>query len=244
MTEQKVFLMDCMIGMKEYPDKYFDLAIVDPPYGIGESKKAKSRPNYAIQKNGSRLFVSTARKHSVKQWDNKRPDKEYFDELLRVSKNQIIWGGNHFADLLPARSGWIVWDKVNSKADQSDCELAWTSFKCGVRQIEYMWNGFLQGRSLEQGRTAQGNKKLNEPRLQPAHKPILLYKWILEKYGDGVKTVLDTHVGSGSSRIACHAAGIDFTGFEIDTEYFNNQEERFSKHLESLKKTLFNQYAA
>lgn len=241
MAEQKTFLQDCMIGMKSFPDKYFDLAIVDPEYGIGESRRTQSRPLTAKQKNGTRLYVSTARKHKVKDWDLKRPPVEYFYELQRVSKNQIIWGGNHFADLLPARSGWIIWDKLNEESDQSDCELAWTSFKCGARKFEFLWNGFLQG-CPENGRIAQGNKKLNEERIHPTQKPVKLYKWLLKNYAKEGDKILDTHLGSGSSRIAAYEMGFDFTGYEIDKDYFDAQEKRFRQHTSQFK--LFNQKVA
>jgi site-specific DNA-methyltransferase (adenine-specific) len=234
MANSVVYNLDCMEGMKQYPDKYFDLAIVDPQYGIGESKRTQSRPTTAKQKNGTRLRVKGARKHKVKDWDLKRPPIEYFIELQRVSRNQIIWGGNHFADLLPACSGWIVWDKLNSESDQSDCELAWTSFKRGVRKFEFLWNGFLQGRT-DNGRVAQGNKQLNEPRIHPTQKPVPLYKWTLNGWANEGDKILDTHLGSGSSRIAADEYGFDFIGFEIDTEYFEDEEKRFSRHKQQLK---------
>lgn len=220
--------------MRKMPDKAYDLAICDPPYGIGESKRTQSRPITSKQANGSRLYVSTARKHMIKDWDLKRPDKSYFTEIQRVSKNQIIWGGNHFADLLPARSGWIIWDKLNEKSHQSDCELAWTSFKCGARKFTFLWNGFLQG-SPENGKVAQGNKKLNEDRIHPTQKPIKLYRWLLKNYAQSGNIILDTHLGSGSSRIAAHEMGFDFTGFEIDKDYFEAQEKRFQQYKSQLK---------
>lgn len=158
--KSEVFNMDCLPAMKKFKNNEFDIAIVDPQYGIGESKKTQSRPVMAKQKNGTKLFVSSARKHTAKDWDLKRPTKEYFNELRRISKNQIIFGGNHFDDLLPPSSGWIVWDKVNPESDQSDCELAWTSFKCGVRQIEYMWNGMIQGKSFREGRNRTRKQKI------------------------------------------------------------------------------------
>lgn len=219
-----------MVAMKEFPDKFFDLACVDPQYGIGESKKTQSRPVMAKQKNGTKLFVSTARKHKVSEWDNERPSKEYFSELFRISSNQIIWGGNHFADLLPPSSGWIVWDKVNPESDQSDCELAWTSFKRGVRQIEFMWNGMIQGKSFREGRTAQGDKSKNEIRIHPTQKPIELYKWIYCEYLKKMPfNVFDSHLGGGGHRIVADLMGIEFYGTELDTDYFKASEKRFSE---------------
>lgn len=230
----EVFNEDCMIGMARYPDKYFDLALVDPQYGIGESFRVQSRGLKVKQKSGSYLFISSGKKHAIKDWDSKRPDKAYFEELKRVSKNQIIWGGNHFADLLPARSGWIIWDKLNEASDQSDCELAWTSLKCGARKFTFLWNGFLQGRT-DNGKIAQGDKRLNEKRIHPTQKPVQLYKWCLKNYADPGQKILDTHLGSGSSRIAAHDMGFDFTGFEIDKDYFEAQEKRFRNHIAQLR---------
>ncbi len=227
-------MLDCMIGMSEIPNKHFDIAIVDPQYGIGESRRVQSRGISVKQKNGRRLYISSGRKHAVKNWDDERPGKDYFNELIRVSKNQIIFGGNHFADLLPASSGWIVWDKVNYASDQSDCELIWTSFKRGCRKVEFMWNGFQQGRSIAEGRIAQGNKKLNEKKIHPTQKPVALYKWLLREYASDCHSVIDTHLGSGSSRIACYDAGKEFLGFEIDQDYFTGQENRFRDHIAQL----------
>lgn len=153
-----VFNIDCMEGMKQFPDKFFDLAIVDPPYGI-KADRMFVRKTPAIDPRNGRPILTKPKK--IGNWDNERPSEEYFKELQRVSVNQIIWGGNYFADLLPAKSCWIVWDKVNGGSDQADCELAWTSFDSAVRQIEFMWC-IAQGRSMEQGRIAQGNNQLWE----------------------------------------------------------------------------------
>lgn len=225
--------IDNMAFMKDVPDKFYDLAIVDPPYGIGESKKVQSRPLKAKQKNGTYLYVTGARKHKVSDWDNKRPDPEYFVELQRISKNQIIWGGNHMADLLPARSGWIVWDKLNSESDQSDCELAWTSFKCGCRKVEYLWNGFLQGRE-DNGRVAQGNKKLNEKRIHPTQKPVYVYKWLLNNYAEKGDKIFDSHSGSASLAIACEDYGFSLDACEIDEDYFKAAQKRLQQHQSQL----------
>jgi len=221
--------IDCMELLKNTADNSYDLAILDPEYGIGESKRTQSRPLTAKQKNGSRLYVSSARKHKVKDWDLKRPSHEYFKQVQRVSKNQIIFGGNHFADLLPARSGWIIWDKLNEGSDQSDCELAWTSFKCGARKFTFMWNGFIQGRT-DNGSIAQGNKKLNEERIHPTQKPVQLYRWLLKNYAKEGDKILDTHLGSGSIAIACHDYKFDLVGCELDTDYYNAALKRFNNH--------------
>jgi site-specific DNA-methyltransferase (adenine-specific) len=198
--------------MKQFPDNHFDLAVVDPPYGI-KADRSFVRKTPAIDPRNGRPVITKPKK--IGTWDDKRPEPEYFIELQRVSKNQIIWGGNYFADLLPPKSCWIVWDKVNGGSDQADCELAWTSFNTAVRQIEYMWC-IAQGESLTNGRKAQGNNKLWEKKYHPTQKPIKLYEWIFHNYAKPNDTILDTHVGSGSSRSAAHKAGLDFTGFEID----------------------------
>lgn len=236
MTEQRAFNIDCMIGMREYPDKYFDLAIVDPEYGIGENKgQCKSRNINRIDRRNGKQIVIKHKGYPVKEWDNKRPSAEYFKEVIRVSKNQIIFGGNYFADLLPPSSCWIVWDKVNGESDFADCELAWTSFTTAVRQFRFMWSGFCQGKSLTEGHINQGNKALCESRIHPTQKPAMLYKWALSNYAKLGDKILDTHLGSGSSRIAAYEMGFDFTGYEIDKDYFEAQEKRFRQHTAQVK---------
>jgi site-specific DNA-methyltransferase (adenine-specific) len=195
--------MDCMELMRSFPDKYFDLAIVDPPYGIGEDGA----------KNHSRSNATKATLYTAKNWDNKIPSNEYFAELKRVSKNQIIWGGNYFG--LPASSCWIVWDKDNS-GDFADCELAWTSFNTAVRKYKFRWNGMLQGDMV--------NK---EHRIHPTQKPVKLYDWIFKNYLPTGGKVLDTHGGSMSSVISAIKAGnIEMTCSELDNDYFKAAKER------------------
>jgi site-specific DNA-methyltransferase (adenine-specific) len=217
---------DCMQLMARYPDGYFQLAIVDPPYGI-KADRAFVRKTPARDPRNGRLIITKPKK--VGYWDDKRPDLDYFSELRRVSKNQIIWGGNYFADLLPAKSCWIVWDKVNGNSDQADCELAWTSFNTAVRQIEYMWC-IAQGKSVKEGRIAQGNNKLWEKKFHPTQKPVALYKWLLHNYAKPGDKILDTHLGSGSIAIACHDYGYDLTGCELDPEYFAAAMKRVEAH--------------
>lgn len=202
--------MDCMDGMKQFPDKYFDLAVVDPMYGIGENGA----------KSGSRAKL--AKRIDYKPVDDTPPTAEYFEELFRVSKNQIIWGANHFIEKFARNSPcWIIWDKVNGNTNYSDCELAWTSFSGGARLFQYMWAGM---RQEKQGRNHQY-------RIHPCEKPIALYRWLFQKYAKPGFKILDTHLGSGSSRIAAYDAEIDFIGYEIDKDYFDKQEERFEKHI-------------
>lgn len=201
--------MDCMEYMKDIPDKFFDLAIVDPPYVIGEDGK----------KNHDRSCLATSKLYTPKNWDKTPPPLIYFNELRRVSRNQIIFGANHFISRISIDSScWIVWDKDNGNNDFADCELAWTSFPSAVRKIKYRWHGMLQE-----------NMKNKENRIHPTQKPVALYKWILEKYANPEDKILDTHLGSGSSRIAAYKLGFDFYATEIDKEYFDAQEERFRR---------------
>lgn len=226
MPISEVYNEDNMIGMARYPDKYFELAVVDVPYGIGESGKTnKTRSGLAISKD-----------YGNKDWDKRSPDKTYFAELFRVSKNQIIWGANHFISKIPFDSScWIVWDKVNGENDFADCELAWTSFKTAVRQIRFKWHGMMQGQSILNGHLNQGRKDLNERRIHPTQKPVVLYKWLLNKYGNGGDKILDTHMGSQSSRIAAYQMGFDYWGWEIDKEYFEAGNKRFKEQTAQLK---------
>jgi len=233
----EVYLEDCVMALKRYPNNYFDLAIVDPPYGIGEDgRKSKGRTtrkdgsvrNGIDARNGATIFRKTA-DYSIKEWDSKPPTIEYFEQLFRVSKNQIVFGANHFIENIPKAnsSGWIVWNKVNGNSDFSDCELAWTSFNKGVRKIDFMWNGMLQG-SESNGLMSEGNKNKCEKRIHPTQKPKHLYKWILNNYANENDLILDTHLGSGSNRLACWEMRFDFVGFEIDKEYYDKQEKRFN----------------
>ena len=200
--------IDCMEYMATLPDKAFDLAIVDPPYGIGMmDSDNKSRGKLAIAKDYKKLN------------DSKPPEINYFKELQRVSRHQVIWGANHFITKNPVDSScWLVWDKVNGNNDFADCELAWTSFKTAVRIFRYRWNGMLQQ-----------NMKNKEHRIHPTQKPVALYDWILRNYAKPGQRILDTHLGSGSSAIAAHYFGCDFVGCEIDVDYFNAAKERFDR---------------
>jgi site-specific DNA-methyltransferase (adenine-specific) len=203
------FNEDCMAGMKRYPDGYFELAIVDPPYGIGESKKARENTKTDKWK------APKAKQHNLKNWDNNAPSACYFDELFRVSKNQIIWGANYFVDKLSMPSmGWIFWDKKNGDSDFSDGELAFTSFDKGLRKFEWLWNGF--------------QKQKPESRIHPTQKPVALYKWLLTNYAKPGDKILDTHVGSASSLIACHDMGFEAVGFELDADYYRQSLQRLN----------------
>lgn len=203
--------MDCLEAMRQMKDNEFDLAVVDVPYGIGESgSKNHTRGNLARAQDYKPFYGN----------DLKPPEQDYFNELLRVSKNQVVFGANHFISKIPFDSPcWIVWDKENGENDFADCELAWTSFPSAVRVFRFRWAGMLQG-----------NMANKEIRIHPTQKPVALYRWIFSRYAKPGDKILDTHLGSGSSRIAAYDAGLDFVGYEIDKEYFDKQEERFAAH--------------
>ncbi len=209
MNLSNVYNMDCVEGMKQYPDKYFDLAVVDPPYGIN------------INHNMGRRKGDKHSGHKKVTWDGAIPTAQYFDELFRVSKNQIIWGGNYFP--LPLSKNWIFWDKVMPEGlSFSEGEFAWTSLNINVRKVRLKHHGFINSDS---------NK------IHPTQKPKQLYKWLLTKYAKPGDKILDTHLGSGSSRIAAYNMGFDFTGYEIDKEYFEAQEKRFKNAI--MQQSLF-----
>jgi site-specific DNA-methyltransferase (adenine-specific) len=185
---------DNMKLMSRYKDNHFELAIVDPPYGINRSK------NF-----GAKEFGWTQHKRS--EWDNDIPPKEYFDELLRVSKNQIIWGGNYFVEYLKPSMGWIFWDKGQREFSTSDGELAYSSFQRKLKVIDLS-----RGKALADN----GGKTIH-----PTQKPVYLYRWILQNYANEGDKILDTHLGSGTIAIACHEEKFDLTACEIDEEYYN-----------------------
>ena len=200
------FNMDCMEGMKQIPDKYFDLAIVDPPYGIGANKMTLG--------NGKRKIF-----RGNTDWDIKAPEKEYFNELIRVSKNQVVWGANHFISNIPINSScWIFWDKGTGDNDFADGELAWTSFGTTVRKYFKSWVG------------ANAKERNEADRVHPTQKPVALYKWLLKNYAKPGDKILDTHVGSASSLIACHDLGFEYLGFELDPDYYRMATERLETH--------------
>ena len=220
MNKSGFYNIDCMEGMKQIPDKYFELAIVDPPYGINIGKM-----NYV---NSGAIKIGSAYRRDYRgqgQWDNNAPTQEYFDELFRVSKRQIIWGGNYFTRELEPTKSWIIWDKrIEEKYsnDFADCEMAWCSD--GVARIfRYLYSGMLQG-----------NMKNKDDRFHPTQKPTVLYKWLLKNYAKKGDKILDTHVGSASSLIACYDLGFEYLGFELDTDYYNMATDRLNKHISQL----------
>lgn len=215
--------MDCEEGMKGFPDKYFDLAIVDPVYGdvkVGGYMNGKTKGG-----------VGPHPAYDYAIWNQPKTNKKYFEELFRVSKNQIIFGGNYFVEEIGKNSPcWIVWDKCNGNTKWADCELAWTSFNSAAKMFRFMWNGMLQGKSIEHGSVMQGNKSLNEKRIHPTQKPIALYKWILQEFAQPGWKLLDTHTGSASSLIAFYDMGFDFVAFEKYKGYYDKSFERFRDH--------------
>ena len=217
---------DCMQGMREFPDKYFDLAIVDPEYGRKEHG-GRDRSGFVKQKNGNKIFVRSGN-YENRGWDNKPAGREYFDELFRVSKNQIIFGCNYFD--YPLVGGRIIWDKCNDGSDQSDAEIAYNSLTNRVDIFRYMWRGMFQGKSISEGWIQQGNKSLNEKRIHPTQKPINLYRWIIQKYKIPKDwKILDSHVGSASSLIAYEEERIRYVGFEIDNYYYQISKKRLEQ---------------
>lgn len=210
--------IDCMEYMTGLPDKAFDLAIVDPPYGIKEN----------AQRAISRTKLAKTRCYGTQLWDMHIPPVEYFDEIFRVSKNQIIWGGNYFLDYLGATRCIIVWRKLTT-GNFADCELAWTSFNTSVREFTFMWNGMLQGKSMNNGHKMQPIKANNETRIHPTQKPVVLYEWLIKNYNTGGGKILDTHLGSGSSAIAAYKMNVDFVGCEIDKDYYDAACKRFKE---------------
>jgi len=210
MSELTLINCDCIEYMRGLKDNAFELAIVDPPYGIGESGKTnKSRSKLAIAKD-YKSFAGD---------DLTPPPASYFNELKRVSKNQIIWGANHFCSIFGGSSScWVVWDKVTGASDFADCELAYTSFNTAVRMFRFQWAGMLQG-----------DMKNKEFRIHPTQKPVKLYEWLLDNYAKEGDKILDTHLGSGSSAIAAHYRGFEFVGCELDEDYFKDAQTRIER---------------
>lgn len=233
----EVFNIDCMELMARYPDKYFDLAICDIPYGINVGRMAYlSEVKTTIrQRNGSRISGNRNKKpYTKKDWDSKPPSQEYFDELRRVSKEQIIFG-IEYVNWDGVGSGRIKWNKgVAEGASFKSYEMAYCSRTSYEIDLPLLWSGMQQAKSLSEPMTQQGNKKLNEKRIHPCHKPVLLYQKLISDYGfEGCK-IIDTHLGGGSHRIAAHMMNVNFVAAEIDTEYFEAQEKRYKEFISQL----------
>lgn len=219
----RCYNMDCMEGMAQFPDGYFDLAVVDPIYGditAGGYLTGKSCGG-----------VGPHPHHGMQMWKQPKTGEDYFKELFRVSKNQIVWGGNYFTKEIGRDSQcWLVWDKCHPPGIKfADGELAWTSFDRKLLIFRFLWNGMCQG-TLGNGERMQGDKRRNEVRIHPTQKPVALYHWVFQNFAKPGDKILDTHLGSGSSRIAAYEAGFDFIGFEIDPEYYQAEEKRFQEY--------------
>lgn len=213
--DSKVFNTDCLEAMKSYPDKYFELAIVDPPYGIGFSNYERGSSGFKVKERYT--------KNGKKTWDAEIPSDEYFLELFRVSQNQIVWGGNYFPVLWQhGGKGFIFWNKHQPVNNFAKGELAWTSFDRPANLFDFMY---------------YGNINRDDVQLHPTQKPIKLYRWLIQNYAKEGDKILDTNLGSGSSRIAADMEGYDFTGYELDADYFNASVKRFNEY--KLQTTLF-----
>lgn len=220
--EEKVnvaYNVDCMEYMHTLPDKAFDLAVVDPPYFSGPERRGYY--GCKVSKIGVHRDYPISPEWSI-------PTEEYFRELERVARRYIVWGCNYFDHHF--EPGRIVWDKCNEGSSFSDCEIAATNCHDSVRLFRYMWNGMMQGKSIAEGAIMQGNKALNENRIHPTQKPVALYTWLLSRYAKPGEKILDTHLGSGSIRIAALDLGLDFVGCEIDPHYYAAQEARFEEY--------------
>ena len=212
---------DCMAVMSKLADRSYDLAICDPPYGIGWSQEFQVM-SAGIRKDGTQRKMEEwnnprPKQYASKKWDDAAPGREYFDELRRVSKKQIIWGGNYFTEHLPPSGGWVSWEKgVPDGMSLSQCELAWTNCLNSVRHVRLLWAGY---------------KKCEETsRVHPTQKPVKLYSWLLENYAKCGQRILDTHAGSGSSVIAALDRGFEMLACEIDPEYYATAVERIGRH--------------
>ncbi len=234
--KNKVLHMDCMDLLKQLPDESIDLVLTDPPYGIG---------NIVRHSNGG-VAPQTCFDADM-NWNKNIPSKKVFDEIFRVSKNQIIWGANYFMAVLELGNNfespkfdefdnfiknnpknWIIWDKVNRKSSFRDCELIWTSLNIESYILPFMWKGMIQGKSIRQGHTQQGNKKLNEKRYHPTQKPLVLIKHLINKYNKPEGIILDSFMGAWTTAKACQELGVDFIGCDYMEEYCEIGKQRLS----------------
>lgn len=205
---------DCLDAMKSIPDNSIDTIITDPPFGINE----------AAGKNKSRGKLAIARDYGNDDWDKERPNKKYFQEIIRISNNQIIFGGNYFADFLKPSPCWIVWDKDNGDNDFADCELIYTNFQKAVRKKLYRWSGFMQ---------QPGEKR--DLRQHPTQKPVKLIQWIIENYVNQSNVICDPFMGSGTTAIACHRTNRKFIGIEKEKKYFDIAIARYRNEVKQLR---------
>lgn len=213
MDEMTLIHGDCLKEMKKMPDKSVDLVLTDPPYGIGIASKGTV--------GGGKLAKVT--NYGNQEWDNKIPNKDYFNEMFRISKNQIIFGGNYFVEYLYNSPCWIVWNKERSDANFADCELAWTSFKSPTKKVRFKWDGMLQG-----------NMKEKEKRYHPTQKPVSIMAWILRKYSKENDLICDPFFGSCPVGIACKELNRRFIGIEINKEYYDIAQKRIANTQRSM----------
>jgi site-specific DNA-methyltransferase (adenine-specific) len=204
-----IYNQDCMEAMKDMSDNQFDLAIVDPPYGINADKKN------SVKKLQSKKSASLSKDYGNQNWDDAIPNQDFFNQLKRVSKKQIVWGANYF-DL---QGGMLYWHKRVTMPTYSQGELAWLSWQNKIDFVDIAWHGMIQH-----------DMKNKEIRIHPTQKPVKLYEWLLMNYAKEGDTILDTHLGSGSIAIACHNLGFELTGYEIDKEYFEAAKKRIEQH--------------
>lgn len=228
MKKLRFFNMDCMELLRLIPDNYYDWAIVDPPYFSGPEKRG-----FYGSINGSEKIKRKDYHISKDNWQ--LPTIEYYNEIVRVSRNQIIWGINYFEFINLVGSGRIIWNKVNGTSSFSDCEIASISSMNHVRMFTYMWNGMLQGQSVTNGHILQGNVKKREKRIHPTQKPVALYAWLMDKFTKPGNKILDTHGGSMSIAIAAHELNRDIDICEIDSQVFDISINRVKKHVQQLK---------
>ncbi len=210
--------IDCMDYMKTYSDNHFDLAIVDPEYGIGAGKGTS-----IVFKNSTWKHAEKTHKYESKDWDTKIPDKSYFKELFRISKNCIIFGGNYFTEFLPPNNGWIIWDKKTTNKIFSPFEMIWTTYN-KPKIFRFLMEGYKKEK--------QEDYRLG--RIHPTQKPITLYKWLLQNYAKPGDKLFDSHSGSGSFRIAAHDLGFDLVSCELDPDYYRDNEARYQNHIQQI----------
>lgn len=239
MVESKAYNIDCKIGMNWFTNKHFNLGLSDGPYGIdGNSHR----------RNKSRGKATMSTDYHTELWDQPRLDTEYFNLFFNVTENQIIFGANYYPEICgvpfktPRRNewpifmnehprGWIIWDKCNGNNTFNDCELIWTSFDRPTYIYQFMWSGMMQGSGMLSGNKMNAYKEKNQKRIHPTEKPIPLYDFIFQTYLPGGGKVIDTHLGSGSSRISADKTeNIDFVAFELEEKYFNDEERRYNQY--------------
>lgn len=222
----EVYLEDCVKALKRYADNHFDLAIVDPPYGVDITKMT-------LNGRGGKDYIE---RHNLKSkfWDISKPNEEYWEQLFRTSQNQIVWGANYFTDYLPITKSWIYWDKMNDGYTDTFAsgELAWTSFNKNMKQVRFKNQGNFIG--FENNITTKTSSQFLT-KIHHTEKPYPLYEWLLKNYAKEGDLILDTHLGSGSSRIAAYKGGFNFVGFEIDAEYYEKQNKRFKDFISQLR---------